>query len=241
MAYCPNSSCPAQRYEQLKHFVGAMDILGVGEEVVADMLEAGLIEDAGDLYALTAEDLAKLPLFKEKRTANVLDSIERSKERPFAAALFALGIRHVGGTVAELLAEHFPSIDAVMSASEEALAEVEGIGPKIAASVRTHFLLERNRQVVDKLRAAGVTLAGVQAPRQGPLTGKTFVLTGSLPTLPRGEAERLIEDAGGKVASSVSKKVDYLLVGADPGSKLEKARKLRIPEVDEAWLKGILG
>jgi DNA ligase (NAD+) len=243
MAYCPNSSCPAQRYEQLKHFVstGAMDIVGIGDEVIADMIEADLIEDPGDVYALTADDLAKLDHFKEKRIANALEAVERSRERPFARVLFALGIRHVGGTVAELLAAHFSDIDALMAASEEELAQVEGIGPKIAASIRAYVDTERNRVVIEKLKAAGVRLAGVEVPVEGPLAGKTFVLTGSLPTLPRGQAERLIKEAGGRIASSVSKKVDYLLVGADPGSKLENARKLGIAEVDEAWLVGTIG
>lgn len=243
MAYCPNGSCPAQRYEQLKHFVstGAMDIVGIGDEVISDMIEAGLIEDPGDLYALTAEDLAKLEKFKDKRIANALEAIERSKERPFARVIFALGIPHVGGTVAELLASRFAGIDALMTASEDELAEVEGIGPKIAASIRVYFETARNRVVVEKLRAAGVRMAGAKPTVEGPLAGKTFVLTGSLPTLTRGQAESLIRQAGGKVAAAVSKKVDYLLVGADPGSKLGKARKLGVAEVDEAWLVGTIG
>lgn len=243
MAYCPNTSCPAQRFEQLTHFVstGALDIAGIGEKAIAAMLGIGLIEDAGDLYALTPEDFARLPHYKDKAVANALASLEISKTRPFARVVFALGIRHVGQTAAEVLAGHFGSVDAIIGASEGELAEVEGIGPKIAQSIARYFGEPRNREVVEKLRVAGVRLAGVEAPVAGPLSTKTFVLTGSLPTLTRGQAERLIKQAGGKITASVSSKVDYVLVGAEPGSKLDKARALGVAEVDEVWLTGILG
>jgi DNA ligase (NAD+) len=242
MTYCPNHSCPAQRYEQILHFVstGGMDIVGIGEKAIEALLELSLIEDAGDLFRLTGEQLVELPHYKEKAIANALASIETSKSRPLGRVLFALGIRHVGETVADMLASRLGSLDALMAAAPEELAEIDGVGPKIAASIAAYFEEPRNREVVEKLGAAGVNLSAAEQPREGPLTGKTLVLTGSLPTLPRGEAERLIKGAGGKIASSMSRKVDYVVVGAEPGSKLEKARSLGVPEVGEDWLRGIL-
>jgi len=244
MAYCTNRSCPAQRLEALIHFVsqGAMDIRGLGPQTLEKMLDLGLIRDAADLYALTREQVERLPGFKEKSVTNLLGSIEQSRSQPFSRVLFALGIRHVGESIAELLASAFGDVDAIQHATEEEIAAVQGIGPEIAASVRRYFSESENRLLVDRLRAAGLQFSVPisAAQRKGPLSGKTFVITGTLPTLSRKDAQTLIEEHGGKVISSVSSKTSFLLVGADPGSKLKKARDLDVPRIGEEELKRML-
>jgi len=240
LAYCPNPHCPAQRLESLIHFVsqGAMDIRGLGPQTLEKMLDLGLIRDAADLYALTGEQIAGLPNFKEKSTANLLASIEKSRARPFARILFALGIRHVGESIAELLAAAFPDIDELGAASEEQISSVPGIGPEIARSVRSYFESEENRDLLGRLRAAGLRMAaeGARPVREGPFAGMTFVITGTLPSLSRKQAGDFIAQRGGKVGSSISSKTSYLVVGEDAGSKLEKARELGIPQLTEAGL-----
>jgi len=245
MAYCTNKSCPSQRFESLNHFVsqGALDIRGLGAQTVSKLLELHLIEDAPDLYSLKEEDLAQLPGFKEKSIQNLLASIEESKTRPFPRVLFALGVRHVGERVAGLLADHFRDIDALLAASEEEISDIPGIGPEIAASVYGFFQDENNRELIQRLREAGLqfTSGEMTVKQEGPLLGRTFVITGTLPTLSRNEATELIESAGGKVTSSVSAKTDFLLVGESPGSKLKKAEELGIRQVSEEELKGMVG
>jgi len=241
MAYCTNKSCPSQRFESLNHFVsqGALDIRGLGAQTVSKLLELHLIEDAPDLYSLKEEDLAQLPGFKEKSIQNLLASIEESKTRPFPRVLFALGVRHVGERVAGLLADHFRGIDALLAASEEEISDIPGIGPEIAASVYGFFQDENNRELIQRLREAGLqfTSGEMTVKQEGPLLGRTFVITGTLPTLSRNEATELIESAGGKVTSSVSAKTDFLLVGESPGSKLKKAEELGIRQVSEEELR----
>jgi len=229
MARCINASCPAQIFELLTHFVsrGGMDIEGIGEKLAAALLEKGLVKDVADLYSLRKEDLAALERMGEKSAQNVLDAIERSKDRPLSRVIFALGIRHVGEETAELLASHFGSIDRLAQASKEELASIPSIGPKIADSIHAYFQQESNLQVIDKLRKAGVRLEEKPAERKEmPLSGQEFVLTGRLEAFPRSQAEARIKELGGSVGSSVTKKTTYLVVGADPGSKLEKARSL---------------
>jgi len=237
MSYCTNTACPAQAFRQLTHFVsrGAMDIEGIGESLAAALLKAELVADPGDLYRLTKEQLAELMLEGEKQARKVgeataqkiLDEMAASKERPLARVIFALGIRHVGSEIAERLAEAFGSIDALAAASEEDLTAVPTIGPKIAASVRAYFDDERNRRIVEKLRAAGVRLAEErpEAAKEGPLAGQAFVVTGTLSSMSRAEAEERIRSLGGTAGSAVTRKTDYLVVGDSPGSKLRKAEE----------------
>jgi DNA ligase (NAD+) len=243
MAYCRNKLCPAQRLEGLIHFVcqGAMDIRGLGPQTLEKMIGLGIIEDAASLYTLTAGQLAQLPNFKEKSISNLLAAIEQSKVRPFARVLFALGIRHVGESIAELLAGHFGTIEKLESATEEEISAVQGIGPEIAGSVRSYFDVDENRELVKKLKAAGLQFAAAQEARArgGPFLNKAFVITGTLPTLSRKEAKEFIETRGGKVISAVSSKTSYLLAGADPGSKVQKAQELGIPQITEEQLKSL--
>jgi DNA ligase (NAD+) len=213
-----------------------MDIEGLGEKTGEALLELGFVRDPGDVYALTAERLAAVPGFKEKKIANLLASIEASKDRDLWRLLVGLNVRHVGSTVARSLAEAFGSLDALAGASEDALLAVEGVGPEIAASVVAWFRDRHHRALVERLRKAGVRLEdAVRAPRgTGPLEGLTLVLTGTLPTLSRDDATELAAAAGAKVASSVSKKTDLVVAGAEAGSKLTKARELGIEVIDEA-------
>jgi len=240
MHRCTNSACPSQALERIKHFVsrGAMDIDGVGEKLCQALFEAGLVKDAADLYYLTREQLLGLERMADKSVSNVLSSIEKSKNRPLARVIFALGITHVGDQYAELLAEQFQSIDQLAEASQEELSALPSIGPKIAESIVAFFRQERNRQIIGKLKKAGVKLEREKVkearPEELPLAGLEFVLTGKLESLARSEAEARIKALGGKAGSDVTKKTSYVVVGADPGSKLAKAEKLGIKTLSEA-------
>ena len=228
MSYCTNTACPAQAFRLLTHFVsrGAMDIDGVGESLAAALLNAGLVKDPADLYFLKKEQLLGVERLAEKSAQNIIDAVERSKERPLSRVIFALGIRHVGSEMADRLAEHFGSIDAVAEASVEELESVPTVGPKIAQSVRAYFEDEDNRRIIDKLRRAGVRLAEERAVREeGPLRGLTFVITGTLSTMTREEAEERVRELGGSASSSVTRKTDYVVVGENPGSKAQRARE----------------
>jgi DNA ligase (NAD+) len=243
MTYCTNASCPAQIYRLLAHFVsrGAMDIDGVGGKLVAALLEAGLVKDVADLYSLREQDLINLERMGEKSVHNVLDAIEKSKERPLARVIFALGIRHVGAETAELLASHYGSMDRLASASEEDLLEVPTIGPKIAESIADFFHKKENRDIIDKLRRAGVRLEEeAKGQKERPLLGQEFVLTGRLEAFPRIEAETRIKELGGSVGSSITGKTTHLVVGIDPGSKLEKARALGTRILNEEEFRRLL-
>ncbi|HEY7467783.1 MAG TPA: NAD-dependent DNA ligase LigA [Dehalococcoidia bacterium] len=242
MSYCPNRACPAQIFRLLCHFAsrGAMDIEGLGESMAAQLLESKLVEDIGDVYSLTKDQLVGLERMGEKSAENLLAGIEASKQRPLASVLFALGIRHVGGETAVLLAGHFGSIDALASASLEDLEAVPTIGPKTAQSVYEYFQDEQNKALVEKLRAAGVRLEGATAAREGPLLGSTFVVTGSLTRWSRNEVESLIKSFGGAVGSSVTKKTSYLVAGESPGSKLAKAQEYNVPVLDEEAFEKLL-
>jgi len=230
MAYCKNPRCPAQRLETLIHFVsqGAMDIRGLGPQTIEKLLDLNLINDAADLYALTDEQLARLPNFKEKSIHNLLASIEQSKSRPFNRVLFSLGIRHVGEGIAELLASALGSIDAMMAATEEQILAVPGVGPEIARSVKNYLEIQENRELIRRLEAAGLQfeISTKERTKGGPFLGMTFVITGTLPSLSRKEATEFIVKHGGKVLSAVSSTTNYLVAGADPGSKLAKAKEL---------------
>jgi DNA ligase (NAD+) len=240
MHRCTNAACPSQALERIKHFVsrGAMDIDGVGEKLCQALFETGLIKDSGDLYYLTKDQLLGLERMADKSASNVLKSIENSKDRPLARVIFALGITHVGDQYAELLAEHFTSVDALTKASEEELSKISSIGPKIAEGIATFFRQEGNKQIIEKLRKAGVRLerenVGEELVSSLPLAGLEFVLTGKLESFPRSEAEAKIKALGGKAGSDVTKKTSYVVVGADPGSKLAKAQKWGAKTLSEA-------
>lgn len=240
---CVNAACPAQLKETLLHFAGrrAMDIDGLGEALVDQLVDAKLVLDVADLYHLTREQLAGLERMGDKSAQNLVDEIEASKKAELARVIFAVGIRFVGERTAQFLAGHFASLDKVMEASEEQLCEVEEIGPRIAQSIAEFFAEKRNRAVIEKLREAGLQFEQKKtAKAEGHLAGKQFVLTGTLEYYSRDEAKQMIEEAGGRVTGTVSKKTDYLVVGADPGSKLDKAKSLGVKTVDEADLLELL-
>lgn len=237
--YCPNAACPARAFWGLVHFASrpAMDIRGLGERTIERLLERGLVEDAGDLYTLQVADLLLLDGFQERSASKLIEGIAQSKERGLARVLFGLGIRHVGETAARLLARAFGSMERIEQATEEEIAAVHGIGGITATALAAYFAEPRNLQIIDKLRRAGVDLVEEQArPASGTFNGLTFVITGTLPTMSRKEMADLIEGAGGRVSGSVSRATDFLVVGADAGSKLVRARELGIAELDEEEL-----
>ena len=239
MTYCPNISCPARILESIVHFAsrGAMDIRGLGYERVRALLDAKLIDDVADLYEVTPLELLRLEGFAEKSAQQLVDAIADSKAQPLSSLLFALGLRHVGTQGAKLLARHFGTMRALASASAAEIGEVRGIGPIVAEAVAGFFTEPRNRKLIERLEKLGLTLretATATGPR--PLADQTYVITGTLPTLSRQQARDLIESAGGHVSDSLSKKTTALVVGADPGSKLEKAKTLGVEQIDEAEL-----
>ena len=229
MRYCPNPACPAQAFRWLGHFVsrGAMDIDGLGESWCYILLREGLVRDPGDIYSLTKEQLVALERMGEKSADNLLRSIEQSKDRSLRRLIFALGIRHVGGETAGILADNFRSIDALARAEQGELEEIPAVGPRIAESVYQWFRDEANLRVLDKLRRAGVRMAeeALPAPPTGPLAGQSFVITGTLASMPRSRAEELVRGLGGATSDSVTRKTDYLVLGEAPGSKLQKAQQ----------------
>jgi DNA ligase (NAD+) len=236
--------CPAQRRQALLHFAGrrAMDIEGLGDKLVEQLVDRSLLHTPADVYGLSLDTLAGLDRMAEKSAANLLAAVEASKTTTLARFIFALGIRNVGETTAKDLARHFGSLDALMAADEAGLLAVRDVGPIVAQSILQFFAEPHNREVIATLRGAGVhwpESTGVQQSA-GMLAGKTLVLTGSLPTLTRDAAKERIEAAGGKVAGSVSKKTDYVVAGAEAGSKLDKARELGVTILDEAGLLALL-
>ena len=241
---CPNKSCPARGRENIFHFVsrGAMDIEGLGPAVVTQLLQNNLIKDAADLYRLKFNDLINLPRFGQKSAANLLNSIEASKKRPLGQLIFALGIRHVGQTAAKKLAEHFRSLDALAEAYEEELLDIPEVGPKMAESIVQWFKQPENICFTNKLKQAGVAVENSEPskPKSSRLADKTFVLTGTLAEFTRDEAKALIEEQGGKVVSSVSKKTSYVVVGENPGSKYQKAQQLGIEVLNEEKFKNLI-
>jgi DNA ligase (NAD+) len=244
---CPNKTgCPSQNIEWLASFAsrGGMDIETLGYKTTYELIDMGWVKDPADVYSLTREQLAQLPGFKDKKIENLMSAIQASKDRPLRRLLSALNIRHVGGHVASVLARSFPSIDRLAAASVEDLSAVEEIGPEIAQSVYDWFHDKGNRRLIEKLRKAGVRMEDPEpeALREGPLTGKTVVITGSLAAMSRSDAEKAAAQAGAKVVSSVSKKTDFVVVGENPGSKFERAVQLGVETVDEQeFLKRLKG
>ncbi len=235
--FCENYECPMQIRGRIEHWAsrGAMDIDGLGEAVVDRLVGLNFVRNVADLYDLRTKEakLAELEGWGEKSARNLLEGIDRSRQRPFARLLYALGIRHVGATIAPILVDHFPTMQGLMGVSEQELQEVHEIGPKIAGSVYRFFHDGHNRRLIGRLKDAGLAMAAVRKVARGPLAGKTFVLTGTLSSMTREKAKELIEAKGGRVASGISKIVNVLVVGAEAGSKLDKAAKLGIEIWDE--------
>lgn len=240
---CANRSCKAQLKEGLRHFASrdAMDISGLGRVLVDNLVDLGLVTSLSDLYQLTPESVAAVPRMAEKSASNLLAQFDASKKRPLEKVLYALGIRQVGEETARALADRFRSMDALFEASEAELQEVEGVGPRVSAEVRAFLDVPGNRTMVDRLRSAGVTLAAEERPvGDMPLGGLTFVLTGALQGMSRPRAKEALKAMGAKVASSVSRSTSYVVAGSSAGSKLDEARRLGVPTLDEAALKKLI-
>ena len=242
--YCANAACPAQLVQRAIHLVGSMGIDGVGPKIVERFVEEGLVHDPADIYYLRADQLEPLEGFAEKSVSNLLGAIEASKKAPLWRVVIALGIRYVGAVVARLLVEHYPSVDALMKATEDDLQDLEGIGPRIAKSVVDYFSRAPHQKLIEKLRRAGVRMAAERVEKAEEtllLRGLTFVVTGTLPTLSREAAKELIEEHGGKVTGSVSSRTDYLLAGESPGgTKMRRAEQLEIPRISEDELRAMI-
>ncbi len=239
---CPNPDCAAQLKRSLLHFAGkgGMDIDGLGEKIIDQLVEAGLVQDLGDLYKLTVDDLIPLERFAEKSASNIIAAIAGSKRPPLPRFLFALGIRYVGEATAGLLAQHFQTLESLVETSEEELQHIEGIGPQVATGIREYFQNPKNRQILRKLRDAGVEPEQSEKQAVAPLRGKTFVFTGGLEHFSREEAKAQVTARGGKVGSAVTGKTDFVVVGAAPGSKYAKARELGITLLNEAEFEELL-
>ena len=245
MHRCPNTSCPAQFFELLKHFVGkgAMNIDGLGERWSGILIEKVLVKDVADLYFITVEQLLALDRMGEKLAAKIMENVGNSKSRPLSRVLFALGIFHIGSETADFLSQNFRSIDEIAEAPVEQFTDIQGIGPKIAASIVAYFGVEGNRRVIEKMREAGVKLeqeADFVPAVPLPLSGKMFCITGTLSSMSRPRAEAKIKALGGSASSNVTRKTSYLVVGADPGSKVDKAKRLGTDILDEDELLKLL-
>lgn len=241
--YCPNASCPAQLKGRIKHLASrkAFDIDGLGEKVIEQLIKKGLIRDLADIFYLKKKDFIELERFAERSASNLEKEIERSKIISFGRFLYGLSIRHIGERLAQIIAESFSNLESLMEASEERLIEIPTVGPEVAKSIVTFFGEEKNRSVIKKMLDAGVKIEykpkKVEAIYKLPLWGKTFVFTGALESLTREEAKRIVEELGGRVSSSVTKKTDYVVLGKDPGSKLDVAKSLGIKIIDEGEFK----
>ncbi len=236
MYYCANAACPAQAQQRIEHFAskGAMDIRGIGENISAKLYQLGLVKDPADLYYLKKEQLAELEKMGEKSATNIINAINASRERPLARVIYALGIRHIGEEMAGVLADEFHSLDSLAKASSERLMEIGAVGPKIADSVTAFFQQKDNLDIVRRLKNAGVKLEEKAAVKKDlPLTGKEFVVTGRLESFSRQQAEAKIRELGGAAKDSVTRKTDYVVFGADPGSKLARATELGIKTINE--------
>jgi DNA ligase (NAD+) len=238
---CVNANCPAKLRETLLHWAsrGVMNIEGMGDSLVNQLADRGLVKNVADIYALTKEKLLSLERVGERSAQNLLDEIEASKKLPLERVIYGLGIRFVGERTAELLAEHFGSLDAIAEASAEQLEEVPEVGERVSQAIAEFFAEKKNCDLVERLRKAGLQFKGVKKERGTQLAGKTFVITGTL-SQPREHFKDLIENAGGKVSGSVSKKTDYVLAGEEAGSKLDKAKEFGVKVIGEKELLGLL-
>jgi DNA ligase (NAD+) len=241
---CINTNCPARLKESVRHFAarGVMDIDGLGDVLVDQLVTRGIVKSVADIYDLRLAQLLELDRMGQKSAEKILRNIDASRRQPLPRVLNGLGIPFVGERTAQILAETFGSLDTIAGADEEKLQEAEEVGPKVSESIRQFFHERRNRELVDRLRQAGLTFEHEIKKKKtaGPLAGKVFVLTGALPNLSREDAKERIEAAGGKVTGSVSKKTDYVVAGADPGSKLDKAKSLDVPVLGEPELLDLL-
>jgi DNA ligase (NAD+) len=240
---CVNANCPAKLLGTILHFAsrGVMNIDGMGDSLVTQLIERGLVKNVGDIYDLTKKDLLSLERFADKSAQNILDEIERSKQLPLERVIYGLGIRMVGERTAQFLAEHFGSMESLAIASAEELQSVNEVGPRIAESIAEFFSNPANRKLVERLGKAGLAFKGAKKERGTKLAGKTFVLTGTLAKFTRDEAMKMIEAAGGRVSGSVSKKTDYVVAGTDAGSKLDKAKELGVAVIDEREMGKLIG
>ena len=240
---CVNANCPAKLTGSILHFAsrGVMNIDGMGESLVTQLIDKGLVKNVADIYDLTKDKLLSLDRFGDKSAENILREIQDSKELPLERVIYGLGIRMVGERTAQFLAEHFGSMEALSNASAEELQGVNEVGPKIAESIAEFFSNPQNRKLVERLGKAGLAFKGQKKERGTKLEGKTFVLTGTLANYSRDQAKKMIEDAGGRVSGSVSKKTDYVVAGSDAGSKLDKAKELGVPVIDEKEMEKLLG
>jgi DNA ligase (NAD+) len=240
---CIGLDCPAQLKGRIKHFTSkrAMDIEGLGVKLIDQLVDKGLVKDVADIYYINKEKLIELERMADKSAQNIIDAIEKSKTKPLSKFLYALGIRHVGETTAEDLARRFSRLDDFFHLSEEDLMEVEGIGPEVASSVHQFFGDKKNKESIDLLKKAGVKVIEPKAKEKGKLVGKAFVFTGTLKVFGRDEARNIVESLGGMTTSSVSKKVDFVVVGEDPGSKFDKAKELGIRTLTEEEFKKMVG
>jgi DNA ligase (NAD+) len=240
---CVNANCPAKLRETILHFAsrGVMNIDGMGDALVNQLTERGLVKNIADIYKLTKDALLSLERMGEKSAQNILSEIEGSKKLPLERVIYGLGIRFVGERTAQFLAEHYGSMEELEQTGVEELQNVNEVGPRIAESIVEFFSVPANRKLVERLREAGLTLSGQKKHRGTKLAGKTFVLTGTLTKYTRDEAKKMIEDAGGKVTGSVSKKTDYVVAGTDAGSKLDKANQLGVSVIDEKEMEKLAG
>jgi DNA ligase (NAD+) len=241
--YCVNASCPDQLVRNVEHFVsrGAMDIVGLGEKIVEQLVKSNLIRDVADLFTLAADDLLKLDGFAEKKASNIIQAIAESKSRPLSRLITALGIHGVGEVMSADLTQHYQNLDDLCQASVDDLQKIEGIGPNVAQSIVDWFTRPVNQQIIKKLRMAGVwptstSITSVPEMDQ-PFTGFTFVVTGTLTGFSREGIKEFIQSLGGKVTDSISKKTSFLVLGENPGSKYDKAKELGVPILDEASLR----
>ena len=239
---CVNANCPAKLVGTILHFAsrGVMNIDGMGESLVTQLIDRGLVKNVADIYSLTKDKLLSLDRFADKSAQNILDEIENSKKLPLERVIYGLGIRMVGERTAQFLAEHFGSMEALEQAGIEELQNVDEVGPRIAESIVEFFTIAANRKLVERLGDAGLTFKGKKKERGTKLAGKTFVLTGTLAKYTRDDAKKMIEDAGGKVTGSVSKKTDYVVAGTEAGSKLDKAKELGVAVIDEDEMEKLL-
>ncbi len=238
---CPNRDCPGRRWQLLKHFAGAMDIDGLGEKQVSLFMELGWVRTAADFYDLTSEQISSQPGFGQVSADKLVGAIEESKRQPFGRVLYGVGIEEVGYVIGRNLAQHFRTVDALLAADPEQIEQAQGVGPKMAARIYEQLQDEQMRALIEALRERGLRLEEEgPPPGEGPLAGKTFVLTGTLPDLTREQATEMITAAGGRVTGSVSRKTDYVVAGASAGSKLAQAEKLGVAVIDEAGLRGLV-